>query len=66
MRLQRGEKLKALADIEAVIELAVDDQRRRLEILRERCGDHLSYISRLVYGVPLNSQLLNQSSSVVP
>src|SRR5450631_1940475 len=31
--LQRGEKLEAFAHVEAVVALAVDDQRRRLEIL---------------------------------
>src|SRR5208337_5540871 len=32
-RLQRGEKLEAFADVETVVELSVDDERRCLEIL---------------------------------
>ena len=37
-----------------------------LDIDKEVCGDHFSYMARFVHGVPRNSHSLNQSSSVAP
>jgi len=61
LQLQRGEQLQALRFRHAEIQLAVEDQRRRMEFLTKLEGD-TSGILGLSHGVPPFSQRGNHSS----
>ncbi len=70
--LEGVEELEAFADVEAVVELAVDDERGCFEVLGgERWRPFAERVlavglAVVVPGIALELPMLNQSSSVVP
>src|SRR5260370_41952447 len=64
--LQRGEHGEALLDRHAEVELSLDHQRRRLEVVRVAAGLNFRYSSGFFHGGPRNSHSGNHSSSVLP